>query len=237
MKTVKAVSKIAGISIRTLQYYDHIGLLSPATRSETGYRLYSDDDMRRLQRILLLRELNFPLKSIIEIMKDGFLSIDEQIEILELKKARLENLIILANKIKVSGGDYMDFNAFNDEKIENYSKRAKELWGKTEAYKEFESKQKGRSQDDFKLINQQLMMIFREFADIKQKGPESKEAQTLVKKLQDFITTNYYACTNEILAGLGKLYESNSEFSKNIDEFAREGTAAFAGKAIEHFCK
>lgn len=131
----------------------------------------------------------------------------------------------------------MDFNAFNDEKIENYSKRAKELWGKTEAYKEFESKQKGRSQDDFKLINQQLMMIFREFADIKQKGPDSKEAQILVKKLQDFITTNYYACTNEILAGLGKLYESNSDFSKNIDEFAREGTAAFAGKAIEHFCK
>lgn len=237
MKTVKAVSKIAGISVRTLQYYDHIGLLSPATRSEAGYRLYSDDDMRRLQRILLLRELDFPLKSIIEIMKDGFLSIDEQIEILELKKARLENLISLAKKIKVSGGDYMDFNAFNDEKIENYSKRAKELWGKTEAYKEFESKQKGRSQDDFKLINQQLMIIFREFADIKQRGPESKEAQTLVKKLQDFITTNYYACTNEILAGLGKLYASNSEFSKNIDEFAGEGAAEFAGKAIEHFCK
>ena len=237
MKTVKAVSKIAGISVRTLQYYDHIGLLSPATRSEAGYRLYSDDDMRRLQRILLLRELDFPLKSIIEIMKDGFLSIDEQIEILELKKARLENLIILAKKIKVSGGDYMDFNAFNDEKIKDYSKCAKELWGKTEAYKEFESKQKGRSQDDFKLINQQLMMMFREFADIKQRGPESKEAQTLVKKLQDFITTNYYACTNEILAGLGKLYASNSEFSKNIDEFAGEGTAEFAGKAIEHFCK
>lgn len=237
MKTVKAVSKIAGISVRTLQYYDHIGLLSPATRSEAGYRLYSDDDMRRLQRILLLRELDFPLKSIIEIMKDGYISIDEQIEILEQKKARLENLISLAKKIKVSRGDYMDFNAFNDEKIEEYSKRAKELWGKTEAYKEFESKQKGRSQDDFKLINQQLMMIFREFADIKQRGPESKEAQTMVKKLQDFITTNYYACTNEILAGLGKLYASNSEFSKNIDEFAGEGAAAFAGKAIEHFCK
>ncbi|MDY6073550.1 MAG: MerR family transcriptional regulator [Eubacteriales bacterium] len=237
MKTVKAVSKIAGISVRTLQYYDHIGLLSPATRSEAGYRLYSDDDMRRLQRILLLRELDFPLKSIIEIMRDGYISIDEQIEILELKKARLENLISLAKKIKVSRGDYMDFNAFNDEKIEDYSKRAKELWGKTEAYKEFESKQKGRSQDDFKLVNQQLMMLFREFADIKQRGPESKEAQTLVKKLQDFITTNYYACTNEILAGLGKLYESNSEFSKNIDEFAGEGAAEFAGKAIARFCK
>lgn len=237
MKTVKAVSKIAGISVRTLQYYDHIGLLSPATRSEAGYRLYSDDDMRRLQRILLLRELDFPLKSIIEIMRDGYISIDEQIEILELKKARLENLISLAKKIKVSGGDYMDFNAFDYEKIEDYSKRAKELWGKTEAFKEFESKQKGRSQDDFKLINQQLMMMFREFADIKQRGPESKEAQTLVKKLQDFITTNYYACTNEILAGLGKLYASNSEFSKNIDEFAGKGAAEFAGKAIEHFCK
>ena len=237
MKTVKAVSKIAGISVRTLQYYDHIGLLSPATRSEAGYRLYSDDDMRRLQRILLLRELDFPLKSIIEIMRDGYISIDEQVEILELKKARLENLISLAKKIKVSGGDYMDFNAFNDEKIENYSKRAKELWGKTEAYKEFESKQNGRSQDDFKLINQQLMMMFREFADIKQKGPESKEAQTLVKKLQDFITTNYYACTNEILAGLGKLYASNSEFSKNIDDFAGKGAATFASKAIEYFCK
>lgn len=237
MKTVKAVSKIAGISVRTLQYYDHIGLLSPATRSEAGYRLYSDDDMKRLQRILLLRELDFPLKSIIEIMKDGNPAIDEQIAILELKKARLENLISLAKRIKVSGGDYMDFNAFNDEKIKDYSKRAKELWGKTEAYKEYENKQKGRSQDDFKLINQQLMMIFREFADIKQKEPESKDAQAMVKKLQDFITTNYYACTNEILAGLGKLYASNSEFSKNIDDFAGEGAAAFASKAIEYYCK
>ena len=81
------------------------------------------------------------------------------------------------------------------------------------------------------------MMIFAEFGKIKLEKYESEEAQNLVKKLQNFITDNFYICSNEILSGLGKMYASGGDFTKNIDAFAGEGTAVFVDKAIEYYCK
>ena len=95
MKTVNEVSKLTGVSIRTLQYYDKIGLLKPAEYTESGYRLYDDAALERLQQILLFRELEFPLKDIKDIVTrsdfDKRLALDQQIELLELKKEHIEN--------------------------------------------------------------------------------------------------------------------------------------------------
>ena len=100
MMTVNEVSKLAGVSIRTLQYYDSIGLLKPAEYTESGYRLYDDTAMERLQQILLFRELEFPLKEIKEIVTrpdfDKEKALDQQIELLALKKEHLEKLITFA---------------------------------------------------------------------------------------------------------------------------------------------
>lgn len=114
MMTVHEVSKLAGVSIRTLQYYDKIGLLHPSKYSDAGYRLYADTDLERLQQILLYRELEFPLKDIKEIMEnpdfDRNKAFDQQIALLKLKKEYLENLINYAIGIKLLGVKNMDFS-------------------------------------------------------------------------------------------------------------------------------
>lgn len=241
MKTIKAVSKIAGISVRTLQYYDKIGLLHPTDYSDLGYRLYSDNDLITLQHILLFKELEFPLNEIKEIINsDNFdrdIALEQQIKLLTLKKEHLENLILFAKGVKLLGVDYMNFSAFDTKKIDEYAKQAKESWGHTNEFKEFEEKQKNRSTEETKTVNQQLMMIFAEFGKVKSENHDAEVVQALVKKLQNYISDNFYRCSNEILSGLGKMYAGGGDFTKNIDEFAGEGTAVFVNKAIEYYCK
>ena len=124
-----------------------------------------------------------------------------------------------------------------EKKMTEYEKQAKKLWGDTPAYKEYEEKTKGYSQEDHKAIAYDMMEIFSEFSAIKDQSAASDEAQALVRKLQDFITAHYYTCTEEIFAGLGKAYGSGGEFTHNINAAAGEGTAEFAAKSIKAFCR
>ena len=238
---VNEVSKLTGVSIRTLQYYDRIGLLHPAKYTEAGYRLYDDAALETLQQILLFRELEFPLKDIKEIISspdfDRRKALDQQIELLRLKKEHIENLIDLARGIKLLGVKKLTFDAFDTKKIDEYAAQAKASWGTTPAYKEFEEKSKGRTKEEDKKIYQGMIDLFAQFGQIRDTDPTSGEAQTLVKKLQDYITKHMYTCTKEILSGLGKMYAAGGEFTQNIDSYGGEGTAEFASRAIEIFCK
>ncbi len=129
MMTVNEASKLTGVSIRALQYYDTIGLLKPIEYTESGYRLYDDTSLERLQQILLFKELEFPLKEIKKIIDapnfDRNKALEQQIELLTMKKEHLETLILFARGIKVMGVNYMDFKAFDTKKIDEYSKQAK----------------------------------------------------------------------------------------------------------------
>ncbi|MBQ3904120.1 MAG: TipAS antibiotic-recognition domain-containing protein [Eubacterium sp.] len=116
----------------------------------------------------------------------------------------------------------------------DYKKRAEKRWGATDAYKEYKEKSSGRSDADNKNIQDGLMNIFVEFAKLDCK-PADAPAQALVYKLQDYITEHFYTCTDEILAGLGKMYAADGEFKTNIDNAAGEGTTEFVSKAIEHY--
>ena len=133
MMTVHEVSKLAGVSIRTLQYYDKIGLLHPTGYTDAGYRLYDDTDLERLQHILLFRELEFPLKDIKAIINspdfDRGKALEQQIRLLKLKKEHIENLMNFALGIKMLGVRHMDFKVFDRSKLDEYSKQAKELYG------------------------------------------------------------------------------------------------------------
>ena len=224
MMTVNEVSKLTGVSIRTLQYYDKIGLLHPAEYTEAGYRLYDDAALETLQQILLP---DF----------DRSKALEQQIELLTLKKEHLENLIDLAKGLKLKGVRHLKFDAFDTRKIDEYAAQAKAAWGTTPAYKEFEQKSKCRTREDDQNIVQGLMDIFAEFGAIKGADPASAEAQALVKKLQEYITQHFYNCTNEILSGLGKMYAGGGDFTKNIDSYGGEGTAEFVHQAIEVYCK
>lgn len=238
MKTVNEVSKLTGVSIRTLQYYDKIGLLNPAGYTEAGYRLYDDTALEKLQQILLFRELEFPLKKIKEIMYapnfNRRMALDQQITMLELKKEHLENLITFAREIKMNGVKTMDFSAFDTKKMDEYAEQAKKQWGTTKAYKEFENKSKNRTREEEQDIAAGLMLIFEEFGKIKNSASDSGEARKLVKRLQDYITEYYYNCTSEILAGLGKMYAGPGAFTEQIDNAGGEGTAGFVAEAIKN---
>ena len=239
--TVNEVSKLAGVSIRTLQYYDSIGLLKPAEYTESGYRLYDDTALERLQQILLFRELEFPLKEIKEIVTrpdfDKEKALDQQIELLALKKEHLEKLITFAREIKEKGANNMDFTAFDTRKLEEYKMKAKEQWGDTSAYKEYEEKASGRSDEEEKVLWKEFMKLFERFGKIKDTDPASDKAQGMVKEIQDYITEHFYECSKDILAGLGKMYSSGGEFTTNIDSVGGSGTAEFVGKVIEIYCK
>ena len=241
MMTVNEVSRLTGVSIRTLQYYDRIGLLRPADRTEAGYRLYDDAALETLQQILLFRELEFPLKDIREIISspgfDRSRALEQQIGLLKLKKEHIENLIDLADKIKKTGVRQLKFDAFDTKKLDEYAAQAKASWGKTPEYREYEEKSKGRTKEDTDSISRGMMDIFAELGAIRTTDPSSGEAQALVKKLQDYITEHYYTCSKEILRNLGAMYAAGGDFTKNIDSCGGEGTAVFTHRAVEIYCR
>ena len=241
MRTVKEVSLLTGVSVRTLHYYDKIGLLCPDKHEESGYRLYDDTDLERLQQILLFRELQFPLKEIKAILDSpGFdrnKALEQQITLLQLKKEHLENLIDLARGIIMIGVKKLDFTAFDTKKIDEYAKEAKERWGQTEAYRECEEKTKDRTMEEQQKINVEFMGIFAEFGQMMDLDPGDDKVQEQVKKLQDYITEHFYTCTDEILKGIGQMYSGDGRMAESIDKAGGEGTAEFSGKAIEIYCK
>jgi len=239
--TVNEVSKLTGVSIRTLQYYDKIGLLYPTEYTKAGYRLYDDTALEKLQQILLFRELEFSLKEIKSIISspnfERSKALEQQIDLLTLKKEHLENLITFARGIKLIGVKTMDFSVFETKKLNAYAEQAKAQWENTDAYKEFSEKHKGRSREAEQAIAHGMMTIFEDFGQIKNTAPDSADAQALVRKLQRYITEHYYNCTPEILASLGAMYSGGGEFTENIDAVGGEGTAQFAANAITVYCK
>lgn len=122
--------------------------------------------------------------------------------------------------------------------MSKYGEEAKQRWGDTCAYCEYENKTKGYTEDKWDKINEGMNALLQGFALCKKSGdtPESEKAQGLVKTLQDHITANYYTCTNDILRGLGQIYVADERFLKNIDKNG-QGTAEFISRAIEIYCE
>lgn len=236
---IKDFAKACGVSVRTLHYYDEIGLLKPSFVDEwTGYRYYDENSLLRMQEIMFYRELDFSLKNISQIISSPYYdkenALSQQKKLLVLKKERLEKLISSIDDA-VKGKIVM--NAFDNSEFEKYKVEAKEKWGNTTAYAEYSEKSKNYGKDKFSAISGEMAEIFSKFNRVmKNSGADSLEAQALVKELQDYITNNFYTCTNEILFGLGQMYVSDERFMNNIDK-AGEGTAVFVSEAIKIYCK
>ena len=237
---IKEFADFTGVSVRTLHYYDEIGLLTPAfVDKSTGYRFYDENSLLRMQEILFYRELDFSLKRIEEILSspnyDKSKALNEQKQLLILKKERLERLISAIDGA-VKGENVM--KAFDNSEFEKHKAEAKEKWGNTDAYKEHAERTKNYSKQKWNDLAEGMDHIMAEFAlcMVKNETPDSAVAQSLVKMLQTHITENYYRCTNEILAGLGRMYVADERFQSNIDRHA-DGTAAFICEAIEVYCR
>ncbi len=237
---IKEFAEFTGVSVRTLHYYDEIGLLHPAEVDRvTGYRFYDENALLRMQEILFYRELDFSLKSIGEILSspnyDKNKALEEQKQLLVLKKERLERLIDAIGSA-MKGENVM--KVFDNKAFETYKAEAQERWGNTDAYKEHAEKTKNYGKDKWSGLVEDMNLIFSEFALCMKDGADSdtEEVQALVKKLQNHITDNYYTCTKEILFGLGQMYVADERFKNNIDKHA-DGTAAFVSEAIAVYCK
>jgi DNA-binding transcriptional MerR regulator len=233
---------MAHVSVRTLHHYDSIGLLRPSARTDAGYRLYSDDDLVRLQQIMLFRELEFSLADIRAILDspdfDRDRALEQQIRLLELRREHIDNLIDLAKATKAMGVGALSFKPFDTSKLDEYSAQAREAWGKTPQWAEYEQKRAGKTKEDEAAMGERLMRLFVPFGRMAAEGgdPSRAEAQAQVAAIQAFISENFYTCTNEILAGLGRAYGSGGDFTRNINDAAGPGAAEFAASAIEVYC-
>jgi DNA-binding transcriptional MerR regulator len=238
MYTVGELARMAGVSARTLRYYDQAGLLKPSAVTEAGYRLYGDEATSTLAEILFFRELDFSIDEILRVRSrpdyDAREALEKQRALLTLQRNRLDRLIALAGRA-LKGEVFMELNAFDMSEIEEakakYADEARERWGGTDAYKQSEKRTAAYGKADWARISVEQKAVFDGFAKLAGTAPDSPEAKALVLQWQQLITRNFYDCTDEILLGLASMYEADERFAKNIDK-AGEGTAAFMTAAI-----
>ncbi|QAS52539.1 MerR family transcriptional regulator [Halobacillus litoralis] len=249
MYKVKEVAEIAGVSVRTLHHYDHIGLLSPQHVTDKGYRLYGEEGMARLQQILFFKEMDFSLQKIKKILDDPHFdekqALSNHKEILMEKKIRLERIIHSVDQTleSVQGGENMAnedrFKPFDRRHIEEhqkkYEKEVKERWGQTDAYKESKRKTSSYTDEDWKRIQEESNEIDRQIVDRMSQGPEDEEVQRLIGEKRQHITDYFYECNTEIFCGLADMYVNDPRFTKNIDKWA-EGYAEFLRDAMHIYC-
>ncbi|WNF21137.1 MerR family transcriptional regulator [Mesobacillus jeotgali] len=248
MYKVKEVAEFTGVSIRTLHHYDRIGLLTPEAVSTAGYRLYSEENLERLQQILVFKEMDLSLHEIKEIIDRPEFNRKENLikhkKLLIAKKKRLEEMIITVERTihSIEGGYHMAekdmFQGFDMKEIKEhqkkYSEEAKERYGK-EAVEKVEKKTAGYTADDWGNIQSKTDEIYRRLIAGMDQGPEAPEVQQAVADWRQFITDHYYECTLEIYRGLGNLYVDDPRFTKNIDKY-QLGLAAFFKEAIHVYC-
>ena len=237
--TVAQMSKRTGVSVRTLHHYDQIGLLKPTEVTEACYRLYDDAALDKLYMILVYRELGFSLNEIGNILDapdyDRNRVLEHQIKLMQERIEKLQNRISFARGMLMLGVKYMDFEGFDPKKLDEYSQQAKVLYGKTDAYKEFEQKQKGRTKEQEKDLNAQVMDFFAQLGKMRPCPPDSEEVQNWAKELQAFFTEHFYTCTPQILKGLAESYAGGGSMTENIDRAGGEGTGAFAKQVIDMY--
>ena len=234
---IKEFAEQIGVSVRTLHYYDEIGLLKPSEVDvQNGYRFYDERSLERMQEILFYRELDFSLKTIAQILSspdyDKQQALTRQRKLLLAKKERLERLIDALDSMEKGEGFMKPNNEYEDLK-NKYAEEVRQRWGSTDAYKESQQRN-----TDFSQAASLLDAVFEEFAELDRSGisPDDEAAKVQVEKLQRCITDNFYTCTNEILAGLGQMYVADVRFKNYIDKHG-EGTAEFVSQCIKSYCK
>lgn len=245
--TVHEIANYTGITIRTLHYYDEIGLLQPSIITEAKYRIYSESDLEKLQQILFYKEVGFSLKEIKELLAAPVYTKQEalqrHLEILNLKKNDLDKLIALV-KDTLSGKGTHSFTAFSNTEIielqKKYRSEVIERWGDTPEYREFSytfSKKSQKAQanqwNDFLIYSQ---VFFERLAEYEMESFMLAAVQKMVSEWQDYLSENFYHCSNEMLLSLGELYECDDRFSSYINRFGSDKLASFFNSAIKAYC-
>lgn len=241
--TVGEVAELAKISVRALHHYDEIGLLTPGARSESGYRLYTDNDLETLQQALFFRELGFDLGAIRDMLAGpGFDALDAlhmQRGLLVRKRERLESIITAVDLAILArqGGVTLDkedmFEVFGDFDPAEYAQEAEQRWGGGDEYKESVRKTSRYTKEDWKRIGQESGGIYTDLvALMAENAPADDErVQAVIERHWKSIDENFYRCSMEVYAGLGEMYVADPRFTKNIDK-AGDGLAVYMRDGI-----
>ena len=237
---INEVAKLTGVSARTLQYYDEIGLLIPE-KLNNGYRDYSNENLDKLQKILFYRFLKFKLNDIKELLDgdiDSLKILEQQRELILKEKEKFE--VILQNiekTIKTYKGEQKmtieeKFNGFKKEDLNKYEDEAIGKYGK-ETIEESKKRQSGKED----IVAEKFNSVFRSMAEYRKNNIdiEEKEVQSKVEELYNYMNKYAFDCSVEVFSYIGKGYSQNPEFKNNIDKFG-EGVAEYTSKAIEVFC-
>lgn len=241
MMTVKEVSRLTGVSVRTLQYYDQIGLLHPGTRTEAGYRLYDATTLETLQQILLFRELKFSLKEIAAILQnphfDREKALEQQIELLTLQKRHLESLITLAENIRQTGGNAMDFTAFDTKKLDEYAAKAKQQWGATAAYQEYETKNAHETTQAQQENARALMALVAAFGHMQTKDPGlTRPCRHRCRNCRRSSLNITTPAPKKFCTAWARCTVRAANLPRTSTRPGGPGAAEFARKAIERYC-
>lgn len=240
---VKEVAKIAGISVRTLHYYDEIGLLKPDESSASGYRLYSERNLDQLQQILFFRTLDFPLKEIKTMMEDKSYDRLEalyiQREQLQKKRDNLNELLYTIDQtitheqggVKMTQNEKFKGFSFGDNP---YEEEAKQKWGK-EAVEASNAKIAAWTDTEKSEQEAAFNEIFRRLAAVRHLEPGAEEVQQAIQLWWNYLNQigDY---SKEAFRGLGEMYVADERFTKNIDQFG-EGLSAFLKEAMGIFAE
>lgn len=229
--TVAQAAAASGVTVRTLRYYDRVGLLRPDQVSPAGYRLYGEGAMDRLKQILFFREAGFQLKQIIRIMAapgyDRRAALEAQLRLLGARRQRLDRVMDLLRR--TLDGEETGFDAFNikeEQKMRDaYAQEAFERWGHTPAYDQSERRRPGGA-------DTAMAQCFAAFEACRDQGAHSQSARAAVAGLRAHIEKNYYDVSDEIMLGLAQMYEEDPRFTRTIDGWGTPGLAAFAAQAI-----
>jgi DNA-binding transcriptional MerR regulator len=242
-RTIGEVARLSGVTIRTLHHYDEIGLLEPSDRTEAGYRVYDEDDLRRLQQILFYRELGFRLEEIARVMgADGFdrrRALEEQREMIRRRVGRLEKMIdaiddaIVSEETGIAMTDDEMFEVFGDFDPAEYEDEVKERWGDTDAYRESARRTKRYTKDDWAKIKAEGAPIVTGLADAFRAGTPADDPTVLdladAHRLQ--IDRWFYPCSREMHAALGEMYVADPRFTAYWDQF-EAGLATYVRDAF-----
>ena len=236
------MADLAGISVRTLHYYDEIKLLDPESRSAGGYRQYDEEAVVKLQQILFFRELGFSLDDIKAIISrpdfDVLQALESHRDLLTKKAARTQELLATVGKTieRMKGKRNMDikefYEGFSDEKIEYYREEVRKRWGE-KALQESESRVINMGKEKFAEIQAEGGRIFQSIADNMAKGAENRSVQEQIGKWRVWLE-NFHHYSDEAVLGLGRGYSQDPEFAKFFNNI-HEGLAEFMTNAVEYY--
>ncbi|WP_152656611.1 MerR family transcriptional regulator [Oceanobacillus sp. CFH 90083] len=245
--TVKDMIAITGVTKRTLHYYDEINLLKPDSYSDKGYRLYNHEDLKKLRTILLLKELDLPLKEIAAIMQmpkqEQKAVLAGHYQAMEIKKQNLERTLINLNDF-MSGKDISYLDVFHEGNIlplkEQYQREAKYVYGHTGKYKEYEKNIEQIPEEEraaiFEAFDQNMQNIFKQFAELSKESSASEQVQQTVYEWKSYIE-QFMTGDKEILQCIAYTYKDDKSFKAYINQFGDDTLNEFIYQAIIHHCE